>query len=212
MGTDDNGRSVLTLLIWGARVSLFVGLTATVIAMVIGTAIGLASGYLHGWPAALLYRLTEWFLVIPFLPLALVLATLFGGSLFVVMVVIGITTWPGTALLIRAQTLSIKGRPYMERAKVLGAGHGQQMGRHILPNVASLLIIDATLGVVAAINSETALSYFGFGIRPPDVSLGSLLATGTPVVVVVVRFTCTSSWLFLLKSVANRPSRPSRPQ
>ena len=88
--------------------------------MVLGTMIGIASGFLGGRIGGLLYRLTEWFLVIPFVPLALVLATLLGGSLYTIAFVIGVTSWPGTALLIRAQTLSIKNRPYMERARVLG--------------------------------------------------------------------------------------------
>jgi peptide/nickel transport system permease protein len=108
LGTDDNGRSVLTMLIWGARVSLFVGLLATVISMVLGTVIGLASGFLRGWPASILYRFTEWFLVVPFLPLALILATILGRGLLNIALVIGITSWPATALLIRSQTLSIR--------------------------------------------------------------------------------------------------------
>jgi peptide/nickel transport system permease protein len=123
LGTDESGRSVLTLLIYGSRVSLFVGLMATLISMVIGTLVGIASGHFHGVVGALLFRLTEWFLVIPFLPLALVLATLLGPSLLTISFVIGVTSWPGTALLIRSQTLSIEARPYMERARVLGAGN-----------------------------------------------------------------------------------------
>jgi peptide/nickel transport system permease protein len=174
LGTDFSGRSVLTMLIWGSRVSLSIGLGATIISMVLGTAIGIASGYFTGWFGQILYRLTEWFLVIPFLPLALVLATLFGGSLFVVMVVIGITTWPGTALLIRAQTLSIKNRPYMERARVLGAGPVQQMGRHILPNVMPMVFANTSLTVAAAILSETTLSFLGFG-DPTRISWGGML-------------------------------------
>jgi peptide/nickel transport system permease protein len=174
LGTDFSGRSVLTMLIWGSRVSLTIGLGATVISMVLGTAIGIASGYFTGWLGGTLYRLTEWFLVIPFLPLALVLATLFGGSLAVIMVVIGITTWPSTALLIRAQTLSIKGRPYMERAKVLGAGPSQQMSRHILPNVMPMVFANTSLTVAAAILSETTLAFLGFG-DPTRVSWGGML-------------------------------------
>lgn len=174
LGTDFSGRSVLTMLIHGARVSLTIGLGATVISMVLGTLIGIASGYFTGWFGGTLYRLTEWFLVIPFLPLALVLATLFGGSLGVVMVVIGITTWPGTALLIRAQTLSIKGRPYMERARVLGAGNWHQMSRHILPNVMPMVFANTTLIVAASILSETTLAFLGFG-DPTRVSWGAML-------------------------------------
>ena len=99
-----------------------VGLLATLISMVIGTLVGLMSGFFEGWPAAVLFRLTEWFLVLPFLPLAIVLASVLGRSLLNIAIVIGVTSWPGTALLIRSQTLSIKERPYLERARVLGAG------------------------------------------------------------------------------------------
>ena len=116
LGTDDTGRSVLTMLIWGTRISLLVGLLATAISMLIGTVIGLVSGFFEGWTARLLYRLTEWFLVIPFLPLAIILAVVLGRSLLNIAIVIGVTSWPATALLIRSQTLTIKERPYLERA------------------------------------------------------------------------------------------------
>jgi peptide/nickel transport system permease protein len=174
LGTDEYGRSVLTLLIYGARVSLLVGLFATVISMVLGTIIGIASGFIGGRTGGLLYRLTEWFLVIPFLPLALVLATLLGGSLFTVGLVIGVTSWPGTALLIRSQTLSIKQRPYLERARVLGAGSWHQMARHILPNVMPMVFANTTLTVAGAILAETTLSFLGFG-DPSRVSWGTML-------------------------------------
>ncbi|MFY9914556.1 MAG: ABC transporter permease [Nocardioidaceae bacterium] len=174
LGTDEYGRSVLTLLIYGARVSLLVGLLATLISMVLGTVIGIASGFFGGRTGGLLYRLTEWFLVIPFLPLALVLATLLGGSLYTIGFVIGVTSWPGTALLIRAQTLSIKSRPYMERARVLGAGNWHQMGRHILPNVMPMVFANTTLTVAGAILAETTLSFLGFG-DPSRVSWGTML-------------------------------------
>ena len=174
LGTDEAGRSVLTLLIFGARVSLLVGLFATVISMLLGTVIGIASGFLGGWIGGLLYRLTEWFLVIPFVPLALVLATLLGSSLYTVGFVIGVTSWPGTALLIRAQTLSIKNRPYMERARVLGAGNGHQMSKHILPNVMPMVFANTTLTVAGAILAETTLSFLGLG-DPSRVSWGTML-------------------------------------
>jgi peptide/nickel transport system permease protein len=174
LGTDEYGRSVLTLLIYGARVSLLVGLFATVISMVLGTIIGIASGFLTGRISGLLYRITEWFLVIPFLPLALVLATLLGGSIYTIGFVIGVTSWPGTALLIRSQTLSIKARPYMERARALGAGNWHLMGRHVLPNVMPMVFANTTLTVAGAILSETTLSFLGFG-DPSRVSWGTML-------------------------------------
>lgn len=192
LGTDDNGRSVLTLLIWGSRISLLVGLLATVISMVIGTLVGLLSGYFTGWLGASLYRLTEWVLVIPFLPLAIILATVLGRSLFNIALVIGVTTWPATALLIRAQTLSIKERPYLERARVLGAGRAHQIGRHILPNVMPMVFANTTLTVAGAILSETTLSFLGLG-DPTRVSWGSMLDSAYNVGAIT-----TGSWWFFL--------------
>ncbi len=174
LGTDDNGRSILTLLIWGSRVSLFVGLFATAISMILGTLVGLTSGFFEGWPAAILFRLTEWFLVIPYLPLAMVLVSVLGRSLVNIAIVIGLTSWASTALLIRSQTLSIKERSYLERARVLGAGRRQQMTRHVLPNVMPMVMANTTLTVAVAILAETTLSFLGLG-DPTRVSWGSML-------------------------------------
>ena len=174
LGTDENGRSVLALLIWGSRVSLLVGLLATAISMFLGTLIGLASGHYRNFFGAALFRITEWFLVVPFLPLAIVLASLLGRSLLNVAFVIGVTSWPATALLIRAQTLSIEGRPYLERARALGAGDWRQMSRHVLPNVMPMVFANTTLTVAIAILSETTLSFLGLG-DPLRVSWGSML-------------------------------------
>jgi peptide/nickel transport system permease protein len=192
LGTDDKGRSVLTLLIWGARISLFVGLAATLISMVIGTLIGLTSGYFGGWTGAILFRLTEWFLVIPFLPLAIVMATVLGRSLVNIVIVIGVTSWPGTALLIRAQTLTIRERPYLERARVLGAGPSHQIRRHILPNVMPMVFANTTLTVAIAILTETTLSFLGLG-DPTRVSWGSMLDDAFGVGAIT-----TGAWWFIV--------------
>jgi peptide/nickel transport system permease protein len=174
LGTDEAGRSVLALVVWGARVSLLVGIAATVISMAIGTLVGIASGHFGGWLGGVLERLTDWFLVIPFLPLAIALATVLGSSLLNVIVVIGVTSWPGTARLVRAQTLAVESRPYLERARVLGGGHWHQMSRHVLPNVMPLVLANTTLTVAIAILSETTLSFLGLG-DPFRVSWGSML-------------------------------------
>ena len=192
LGTDDKGRSVLTLLIWGARISLFVGLAATLISMVIGTLVGLMSGFFEGWPAAVLFRLTEWFLVLPFLPLAIALASVLGRSLLNIAIVIGVTSWPGTALLIRSQTLSIKERPYLERARVLGAGRSQLMRKHVLPNVMPMVFANTTLTVAIAILSETTLSFLGLG-DPTRVSWGSMLESAFAVGAIT-----TGAWWFIV--------------
>jgi peptide/nickel transport system permease protein len=192
LGTDDKGRSVLTLLIWGTRVSLMVGLLATVISMVIGTLVGLLSGYFGGRPGAVLFRLTEWFLVIPFLPLAIVLASVLGPSLLTIAFVIGVTSWPGTALLIRSQTLSIKERAYLERAQVLGAGRWHQISRHILPNVMPMVFANTTLTVSIAILSETTLSFLGLS-DPTRISWGSMLDDAYGVGAIT-----TGSWWYIV--------------
>ncbi len=174
LGTDDSGRPILTLLMYGARVSLLVGLLATMISMVIGTLIGLVSGYSDGWTGRILMRFTEWWLVIPYLPLAIVLATVLGASLVNIALVIGITSWPSTALLIRSQTLSIKERPYLERARVLGTSRWHQISKHILPNVMPMVFANTTLTVAIAILAETTLSFLGLG-DPTTVSWGTML-------------------------------------
>ncbi len=174
LGTDDAGRSVLALCIWGARVSLFVGLVATAISMVIGTLVGLVSGFFEGWTSRVLYRVTEWFLVMPLLLLAMVMAAVLGRSLFNIVLVIGVTSWPSTALLIRAQVLSIRERPFVERSRALGAGRWHQMGRHVLPNVMPMVFANTTLTVSVAILTETTLSFLGLG-DPTRVSWGSML-------------------------------------
>lgn len=192
LGTDDNGRSVLTLLIWGARISLFVGLMATLISMLIGTLVGLTSGYFGGFSGGALFRLTEWFLALPFLPLAIVLATVLGRSLLNIVIVIGVTSWPGTALLIRSQVLSIKERAYLERSRALGAGHGHLINKHVLPNVIPLVFANTTLCVAVAILSETTLSFLGLG-DPTRVSWGSMLDDAYSVGAIT-----TGSWWFFV--------------
>jgi peptide/nickel transport system permease protein len=174
LGTDESGRSVLGLLVWGTRISLLVGVAATLISMVLGTLVGIASGHYTNWFGALLERITDWFLVIPFLPLAIVLATVLGASLINVIVVIGVTSWPGTARLVRAQTLSVEGRPYLERARVLGGSNWHQMSKHVLPNVMPLVLANTTLTVAIAILSETTLTFLGLG-DPLHVSWGTML-------------------------------------
>jgi peptide/nickel transport system permease protein len=174
LGTDESGRSILTLLIWGSRISLFVGLMATFISMILGTVIGIASGHFKGWVGAVLFRFTEWVLVVPFLPLAIVLSSILGASLLNISIVIGVTSWPATALLIRSQTLSIESRAYMERARALGAGDAHQMSRHVLPNVMPMVFANTTLTVAIAILAETTLSFLGLG-DPSRISWGTML-------------------------------------
>jgi peptide/nickel transport system permease protein len=173
-GTDNLGRSVFALTIWGSRISLTVGLLATAISIVIGSLIGIVAGYFGRWPETVLMRLTDWFLVIPFLPLAIVLASILGQSLFVIILVIGVTSWPSTARIVRAQVLSVKTRPYVERGQALGASSWHLVTRHILPNVGPLILANTILTIAIAILSETTLSFLGLG-DPLSISWGTIL-------------------------------------
>jgi len=173
-GTDDLGRPVLALTMFGTRISMLVGLVSTVITVILGTLIGLVAGYYGGWRETVLMRFTDWFLVIPFLPLAIVLAALLGPSLFTIIFVIGITSWPSTARVIRAQVLSLKTRPYVERARALGASDWHLVTRHILPNVGPLVFANTVLIVAVAILSESTLSFLGLG-DPLHTSWGTIL-------------------------------------
>lgn len=173
-GTDNLGRSVLALTVWGSRISLVVGFLATVISVGIGAVVGIAAGYLGRGSEAVLMRLTDWFLVIPFLPLAIVLASVLGRSLLVIVLVIGLTSWPATARIVRAQVLSVKTRPYVERARALGASGWHLVTRHVLPNVGPLIFANTILTVAIAILSETTLSFLGLG-DPLSISWGTLL-------------------------------------
>jgi peptide/nickel transport system permease protein len=164
LGTDGFGRSVLSLLIVGSRVSLVVGLTATVGAVVIGATMGLVAGYYAGTRIdTVLSAITDWFLVIPWLVLAIVLASILGPTLWNVILVIAVTSWAMTARLVRAQTLSVRQLPYIERARALGASDWTIITRHILPNVFPVIFANAVLTVAVAILSETTLAILGLG-------------------------------------------------
>jgi len=174
LGTDYFGRSVLTLLIWGARVSLVVGLAAGVITAIIGTAVGVVGGYAGGKTDVAMNALSNWFLVIPWVPLAIVLASIMGQSVFNVIIVIGITSWASTARLVRAQTLTVKERGYVERASALGATRRKIVGKHVLPNLLPVILANTVLMIALAILSDTTLAILGLG-DPNTVSWGSML-------------------------------------
>lgn len=176
LGTDPQGRSVLGMLVWGARISLLVGFAATAVSMVIGTAMGMAAGHFGGAGRAVIMRVIDFFLVIPGLVLAIVLSSVLSRGVWTIIIAIGVTSWAGTARVVRAQTLTIESRPYIERAHALGAGDGHILGRHVLPAVLPLVLANTTLTVGSAVISESTLSFLGLG-DPTQISWGSMLKT-----------------------------------
>ena len=174
LGTDGGGADMVKLLIAGARVSLLVGFCAAVVSAFIGGSIGLASGFFGGKTDTVLMRFTDYVIVIPDVPLMIVAAALFGRSLTNIILIIGVIYWTTTARLIRAQVKSVRERVYVKRARALGAGNSRLVGKHILPQVAPLLIANTVLLVAYAIFAETFITFLGLG-DPSLISWGRLI-------------------------------------
>jgi peptide/nickel transport system permease protein len=173
-GTDEQGLSIWAEFVWSARISLAVGLIATVISSVIGAVVGIVAGYRGGGVGEVLMRLTDGFLVIPWLPLAMVLAAAWGRNYWMIIVIIGVTSWPGTARVVRADALRVRELQFIERARAIGSSSWHTMNKHILPNVFPLIFANTVLVVAIAILSETELSFLGLG-DPLNFSWGSML-------------------------------------
>lgn len=179
LGTDDIGRDMLSLIIYGARTSLMVGLSVALLALSLGGLIGLVSGYAGGWIDDLLMRLTELFQVLPRFFLALVVISLFGNSLIHLILVLALTSWSGLARLARAEVLSLRERDFVVGARAVGVKPLRILSRHILPNAVGPLLASAALVVSAAILTEAGLSFLGLG-DPNTVSWGYLLNNAQP--------------------------------
>jgi peptide/nickel transport system permease protein len=192
LGTDQAGRSVLDLTIYGSRVSLVVGIAAAVLSVGIGTIVGMLSGHFGRWLSAILMRVTDFFLVLPALVLAIVLSTMLAKGMSTIILAIGVTSWPSTARLVRAQTLTIEARPYIERAKALGGGHTHVLVKHVLPAVLPLVLANTTLAVGSAIISESTLAFLGVG-DPSKVSWGLMLKDALDVGAITA-----GAWWYLL--------------
>ncbi len=174
LGTDESGRSVLLLTWWGARLSLFVGFTAALLSVGVGTLVGLIAGHFRRVAAAVLMPVTDFALALPSLVLAIALSSVLPPGASTIVLAVGLTAWPTTARLVRAQTLTIEARGYVERARALGGGHAHVLTHHVLPAVAPLVLANTTLMVASAIIAESTLSFLGLG-DPGRVSWGAML-------------------------------------
>ncbi|HEY7588582.1 MAG TPA: ABC transporter permease [Thermoplasmata archaeon] len=161
LGTDRQGYDVLTLLLFGGQISLVIGFTASVVAMVLGTSVGLVAGFYGGFVDQSLARVTDFFLVIPWLPFVLVLVIILGNTLITIVIAIAIVSWPTTARVIRSQVLTLKERQFIERSRAVGARNGFIVRKHILPNVMPLVWAEAVLTISNSVFTEAFLSFFG---------------------------------------------------
>jgi peptide/nickel transport system permease protein len=178
LGTDPEGRDVLSRLLWGGRTTLTIGAVAMLVTAVVGVAAGCLAGYLRGWVDVLLMRLTDVLLAFPPVLLAMALAAAFGGGFISVTVVVALVAWPPLARTVYAQVLSIREREYIEAARALGAGSGRILLRHVAPQVLPIVLVYITLGVATAVSLESTLSFLGFGIPSSDISWGVMINVG----------------------------------
>jgi peptide/nickel transport system permease protein len=178
LGTDHLGRDILSRLIFGARISLIIGLSAVTVAGTLGTLIGLVSGYRGGRVDDFCMRLTDTMLAMPFILLALAVIAVLGPSLRNIICVLGITSWVSYARVVRAEVLTLRTREFVSAARALGGEGSRIVFRHLLPNVLTPVIVIATLEVARMIILESALSFLGLGVQPPTPTWGGMLADG----------------------------------
>ncbi|MEN6473357.1 MAG: ABC transporter permease [Syntrophaceae bacterium] len=180
-GTDELGRDVLSRMIYGAGISLKVGFVAVGIAVVIGILLGAVAGYYGGWIDMVIMRLVDIMLCFPSFFLILAVIAFLEPSIFNIMAVIGLTSWMGITRLVRAEFLTLKERDFILAERAMGAGSARIIFSHILPNALAPVLVSATLGVAAAVLTESALSFLGIGVQPPTPSWGNILTQGKEV-------------------------------
>jgi peptide/nickel transport system permease protein len=195
LGTDQLGRDIWSRILYGAQISVIVGVTASLLSGIIGVAIGLVAGFYGGWIDSLLSRVVDTFLAIPFIVLALAVITVLEPGLVNLIIVLGVTGWVTYARVVRGEVMAVKERDYVLAARVVGLGNLAIALRHVLPNVFASVIVLTTLNVATTIIAESSLSFLGLGVQPPTITWGAMLAEGR-------EHLATSWWLATFPGIA----------